>query len=53
MSSSDLFVSAVGAEWVNPEPGVVRRIMSYLREMMMVEVVFESGGVGAAPARPH
>jgi quercetin dioxygenase-like cupin family protein len=53
MSSSDLFVSAEGAEWVNPEPGVVRRIMTYLPEMMMVEVVFESGAVGAAHSHPH
>ena len=53
MSSSDLFVSAEGAEWVNPEPGVVRRIMTYLPEMMMVEVAFESGAVGAAHSHPH
>ncbi|AIC30345.1 cupin 2 domain-containing protein (plasmid) [Rhizobium etli bv. mimosae str. IE4771] len=53
MSSSDLFVSAEGAEWVNPEPGVTRRIMTYLPEMMMVEVAFESGAVGAAHSHPH
>ena len=53
MSSSDLFVSAEGAEWVNPEPGVVRRIMTYLPEMMLVEVAFESGAVGAAHSHPH
>jgi len=53
MSSSDLFVSAEGAEWVNPEPGVTRRIMTYRPEMMMVEVAFEAGAVGAAHFHPH
>jgi quercetin dioxygenase-like cupin family protein len=53
MSSSDLFVSAEGAEWVSPEPGVTRRIMTYLPEMMMVEVVFEKGAIGAKHNHPH
>lgn len=53
MSSSDLFVSAEGAEWVSPEPGVTRRIMTYLPEMMMVEVVFEAGAIGAKHNHPH
>lgn len=53
MSASDLFVSAEGAEWVNPEPGVTRRIMAYLPEMMMVEVVFEKDAIGAQHSHPH
>ncbi len=53
MASSDLFVSAEGAEWVNPEPGVTRRIMTYLPEMMMVEVVFERGAIGATHSHLH
>ncbi|CDM62802.1 MULTISPECIES: cupin domain-containing protein [Rhizobium] len=53
MTASDLFVSGNGAEWKNPEPGVTRRIMAYLPEMMMVEVVFEKDAVGALHSHPH
>jgi quercetin dioxygenase-like cupin family protein len=53
MSASDLFVSATGAEWTSPEPGVIRRIMAYLPEMMMVEVAFEKGAVGKLHSHPH
>ncbi|MDQ0559791.1 quercetin dioxygenase-like cupin family protein [Rhizobium mesoamericanum] len=53
MTASDLFVSADDAKWVNPEPGVSRRIMTYLPEMMMVEVAFEKNAVGAEHSHPH
>ena len=53
MSASDLFVPGEGAEWVSPEPGVTRRIMTYLPEMMMVEVAFEKGAIGAQHSHPH
>ena len=53
MTASDLFVSAEGAEWVSPEPGVSRRIMAYLPEMMMVEVAFEKDAIGAQHSHPH
>jgi len=53
MTASDLFVSAEGAEWVSPEPGVTRRIMAYLPEMMMVEVAFEKDAIGAQHSHPH
>lgn len=53
MSASDFFVSGDRAEWVNPEPGVTRRIMTYLPEMMMVEVVFDKGAVGSLHSHPH
>ncbi|OWW04836.1 cupin [Rhizobium sp. R72] len=53
MTASDLFVSTKGAKWVNPEPGVIRRVMTYLPEMMMVEVVFEKDAVGAQHSHPH
>lgn len=53
MPSSDLFVSADAAGWISPEPGVTRRIMTYLPEMMMVEVVFEKGAIGAPHSHPH
>jgi quercetin dioxygenase-like cupin family protein len=53
MVASDFFVSADNADWVNPEPGVRRRIMTYLPEMMMVEVVFEKGAIGSKHSHPH
>ncbi|WP_431324524.1 cupin domain-containing protein [Rhizobium sp. YTU87027] len=53
MTASDLFVSAKGVKWVNPEPGVTRRVMTYLPEMMMVEVAFEKDAVGAQHSHPH
>ena len=53
MTSSGLFVSAEGAAWTSPEPGVTRRIMVYLPEMMMVEVAFEKEAVGAQHSHPH
>lgn len=53
MTSSDVFVPADKGDWVSPEPGVTRRIMAYLPEMMMVEVVFEKGAVGAQHSHPH
>jgi quercetin dioxygenase-like cupin family protein len=53
MTSSDLFVPAEAADWTSPEPGVTRRIMAYLPEMMMVEVVFQKDAVGAQHSHPH
>ena len=53
MSGSDFFVSAQNGEWASPEPGVKRRIMVYLDEMMIVEVVFEKGASGAQHSHPH
>jgi quercetin dioxygenase-like cupin family protein len=53
MTATDLFVTTENAVWISPEPGVRRRIMAYLPEMMMVEVVFEEGAIGAAHSHPH
>ncbi|WP_160003528.1 cupin domain-containing protein [Rhizobium sp. 18055] len=53
MTSGDLFISADHGDWVSPEPGVTRRIMAYLPEMMMVEVVFEKDAIGAKHSHPH
>lgn len=50
---SKLFVAATDSEWVSTEPGVKRRIMAYLDEMMMVEVVFEKDAVGSLHSHPH
>lgn len=53
MTSHALFVPAHGSQWTSPEPGVTRRIMAYLPELMMVEVAFEEGAVGAQHSHPH
>ena len=33
--------------------GKTRRILSYNEEMMLVEVTFDQGGIGAAHSHPH
>ena len=53
MSESNAFVSAHDAKWAATEPGVSRRIMAYLPELMMVEVAFEPGAVGSLHSHPH
>jgi quercetin dioxygenase-like cupin family protein len=53
MAKDDAFLAAGAGEWTDPEPGVTRRVMVYRDEMMMVEVVFENGAVGALHSHPH
>lgn len=50
---SGFFVAAEDGVWENTEPGVKRRIMAYLDEMMMVEVLFEKNAVGSLHSHPH
>lgn len=50
---SGFFVAAEDSSWENTEPGVKRRIMAYLDEMMMVEVLFEKNAVGSLHSHPH
>ena len=33
--------------------GVTRRVLSYTKDMMVVQVAFETGGVGVAHTHPH
>jgi quercetin dioxygenase-like cupin family protein len=53
MSSSNAFLGADESTWTATEPGVKRRIMTYLPEMMMVEVAFEPGAIGSLHSHPH
>lgn len=39
--------------WTDADPGIRRRVLVHTQEMMMVEVAFEAGAVGAAHAHPH
>ncbi|MCV0395148.1 MAG: cupin domain-containing protein [Rhizobiaceae bacterium] len=53
MSASDLFVTPTEADWTPVETGVKRRLLTHDDEMMVVEVAFEKGAVGAAHSHPH
>lgn len=53
MHKDHAFFAAESGDWTNPEPGVTRRVMVYRDEVMMVEVVFEKGAVGALHSHPH
>src|SRR4051794_25443741 len=39
--------------WMDADPGVRRRVRLQLPEMMIVEVEFQAGAVGAPHAHPH
>lgn len=39
--------------WVQAAPGVRRRILGHVPEMMLVEVAFEAGAIGAPHSHPH
>lgn len=47
------FRHAAEGTWTSPEPGVTRKVLVYRDEMMMVEVAFETGAVGALHSHPH
>ena len=52
-AADNLFAEASDAGWRDLGAGIRRRIRLHLPEMMMVEVAFEAGAVGAPPAHPH
>lgn len=47
------FVHISDLEWEQVAVGVKRKIMSYDKDMMMVRVSFETGGIGAIHRHPH
>lgn len=47
------FVHIADLEWEQVAEGVKRKIMSYDKNMMMVRVAFETGGIGAVHQHPH
>jgi quercetin dioxygenase-like cupin family protein len=53
MASSPNFVRPSEAGWTPTEPGVKRRVLSYNDELMLVEVRFDKGAVGALHKHPH
>ena len=50
---SEWFVEASDQQWLDIGGGVARRVRLDLPEMMMVEVAFEAGAVGALHSHPH
>ena len=40
-------------KWENAGAGVVRQIMAYNDDLMMVKVKFETGAVGSPHTHPH
>ena len=40
-------------KWENAGEGVVRQIMAYNNDLMMVKVKFETGAVGTPHTHPH
>jgi quercetin dioxygenase-like cupin family protein len=53
MAASDVFVEAGQQDWVDAGPGVKRRMLGFNDGLMMVEVAFENGAVGAQHSHPH
>ncbi len=53
MAASPNFVRPADGDWTPAEPGVKRRILTYNDELMLVEVRFEKGAVGAPHKHPH
>lgn len=47
------FLKAGEGEWVATEPGVKRRVLTHLDDLMVVEVAFEKGAVGSLHSHPH
>lgn len=51
--STSPFVDATAIEWQQMAEGVKRKILCYDKNMMMVRVAFETGGIGALHQHPH
>jgi|SRR5579862_4540497 unsaturated pyranuronate lyase len=49
----DAFVEASDHDWIDLGKGVRRRVRLNLPQMMMVEVAFEAGAIGALHSHPH
>lgn len=50
---SDIFIQTAGQEWEQVAPGMKRKIMGYNDQIMMVQVHFDAGGIGARHKHFH
>lgn len=48
-----VFIQDEKIEWEQLDPKVKRKIMAYDKDLMMVKVAFEAGGVGALHSHYH
>jgi len=53
MTDSPVFVQPNQSDWTEVAPGVRRRLLCHDKNLMMVEVGFEKGAVGAPHSHPH
>ena len=53
MARSELFIHPNEHDWVELGGGVRRRMLGHHEDLMMVEVAFEKGAVGAVHSHPH
>ena len=51
--SSSEYIKTEGLEWEEVAPGMRRKFMGYNDEIMMVQVEFDKGGIGARHAHVH
>ncbi len=47
IKSSKEFLKTSSTEWEEVEPGIKRKILGYDNQLMLVQVHFEKGGIGA------
>ena len=53
MTDSPIYVQPTEADWIDLGGGVRRRMLCHDKDLMMVEVAFEKGAVGAMHSHPH
>ena len=53
IKSSKEFLKTSSTEWDEVEPGIKRKILGYDNQLMLVQVHFEKGGIGAEHQHHH
>ena len=53
MTGSANFVHPVDVCWTPTDPGIKRRVLTWNDDLMLVEVAFDKGAVGALHQHPH
>jgi quercetin dioxygenase-like cupin family protein len=53
VSETRLFAAPDEGDWATTPEGNRRRVILHTDELMMVEFVFETGGIGALHSHPH
>ncbi|MBS3944984.1 MAG: cupin domain-containing protein [Melioribacter sp.] len=50
---SEFFIETNNIDWHEPAPGLKRKFMGYNNDIMMVQIHFEKGAIGALHKHPH